>query len=272
MTGMSPQRFRNLVWKHYREQGRHTLPWRRTTDPYRILVSEVMLQQTQVERVILYYATFLKRFPNVPALAQAPLKDVLLVWQGLGYNRRAKMLHEAAKVVVRDYKGKMPQDAATLRSLPGIGPYTASAVAVFSHNADELLIETNVRTVITHHFFPTAQTVTDAEVLTVLEQVYPKGRAREWYAALMDYGSYLKRTGTRVNTKAKGYTKQSTFKGSLREARGAILRELLQGPMRKAKLLRTLGSDRKAQLQEALTKLIQEELVASEGAMISLRG
>lgn len=272
MMEMSPQRFRNLVWKHYREQGRHTLPWRKTADPYRILVSEVMLQQTQVDRVIPYYTAFLKRFPTVRSLANAPLKDVLLVWQGLGYNRRAKMLHEAAKVVVRDYKGKMPQDAATLHVLPGIGPYTASAVAVFSQNADELLIETNVRTVITHHFFGAKETVTDAEVLAVLKQVYPQGRAREWYAALMDYGSHLKRSGIRINTKAKGYTKQSSFKGSLREARGAILRALLQGPTRRTKLLHTLGTERKAQMQEALAKLLQEELVTSEGVMISLRG
>ena len=176
MTGMSPQRFRNLVWKYYKEQGRHTLPWRATTDPYRILVSEVMLQQTQVERVIPFYKNFLTRFPTVRALAAASLADVLAAWQGLGYNRRAKMLHEAAKAVVAQHKGKMPHDAQTLLTLPGIGPYTASAVAAFSDNSDEILIETNIRTVITHHFFPEKDKVSDADILTVLKRVYRQGR------------------------------------------------------------------------------------------------
>lgn len=270
MMGMSPQRFRNLVWKHYREQGRHTLPWRVTTDPYRILVSEVMLQQTQVDRVIPYYRDFLKHFPTVRVLASAPLKDVLGAWQGLGYNRRAKMLHEAAKVVVSEHRGKMPQDAATLRTLPGIGPYTASAVAAFSNNSDQILIETNIRTVITHHFFPQENVVSDSEILLILEQVYPRGRAREWYAALMDYGTYLKRSGIRINNRAKGYTKQSTFKGSLREVRGAILRVLLKEEKTKSALLTLLGTDRKEQLETALAALIQEGVVAKAGVRFSL--
>jgi A/G-specific adenine glycosylase len=271
MTGMSPQRFRNLVWKHYREQGRHALPWRATTDPYRILVSEVMLQQTQVERVTPFYKNFLKQFPTVRALAAAPLKEVLTAWQGLGYNRRAKMLHEAAKVVAAAHNGKMPQDAQVLLTLPGIGPYTASAVAVFSSNSDQILIETNIRTVITHHFFPEKHTVSDTEILAVLKRVYPKGRAREWYAALMDYGSHLKRSGIRINNRAKGYAKQSVFKGSLREARGALLRELVAGPKRRATLLRVLGTERVSQTQEALSKLAQEGIVTSEGGTVSLR-
>lgn len=267
---MSPQRFRNLVWKHYKEQGRYTLPWRKTSDPYRILVSEVMLQQTQVDRVIPYYKAFLTRFPSVRALAAAPLKDVLALWQGLGYNRRAKMLHEAAKVVVRDHRGIIPKDAFILKTLPGVGPYTASAVAVFSSNADELLIETNIRTVITHHFFPTTKVVEDTEVLKVLQKVHPKGQARMWYAALMDYGSFLKRTGVRINNRAKGYTKQSAFKGSLREVRGAILRALLEGSATMPALLRAIGSERKDQLTKALDALIQEGVVTNAGARFSL--
>lgn len=270
MTGMSPQRFRNLVFKHYREQGRHALPWRRTTDPYRILVSEVMLQQTPVERVIPFYTTFLKRFPTVRALASASLKEVLGLWQGLGYNRRAKMLHEAAKVVVRTHGGRMPRDAATLRTLPGVGPYTASAVAAFSQNTDEILIETNIRTVITYHFFPQKKRVSDTEILDVLIDVFPKGRAREWYAALMDYGSYLKRNGVRINSQAKGYAKQSPFKGSLREVRGAILRRLLEGDTSKAALIRALGKERKDQVETALVALVAEGVVTKLGTRFSL--
>jgi len=267
---MSPQRFRDLVWAHYKEYGRHTLPWRKTTNPYRILVSEVMLQQTQVERVVPYYERFLKTFPTIEVLAEAPLKEVLTAWQGLGYNRRAKMLHEAAKVVVRNYKGKMPIDATILVTLPGIGPYTANAVAAFSANSDSLFIETNIRTIITHHFFPKQEIVSDKEVLQVLQKVYPTGRAREWYAALMDYGSHLKRNGVRINAKAKGYVKQSTFEGSKRQARGEILKSLLTGPKSKTVLLRTLGVERKNQMEEALSALLQEGLVTKGDTTFSL--
>lgn len=270
MTGMSPRSFRTLIWKHYTEHGRHDLPWRTTHDPYRILVSEVMLQQTQVERVIPYYRNFLKQFPTVGALASAPLSAVLKAWQGLGYNRRAKMLHEAAKAVVRDHKGKMPSDRETLLTLPGVGPYTAGAVAAFAGNTDGIFIETNIRTVITHHFFPKKKVVSDAEVLAILASVYPKGRAREWYAALMDYGSHLKRNGVRINTKAKGYTKQSTFEGSLRQARGAVLRELLKGPKTNTALVGLLGKDRSLQMRTALSALIQEGVVAKAGTKFSL--
>ncbi len=126
---MTPQKFRNIVWKHYREHGRHDLPWRKTTDPYRILVSEVMLQQTQVERVVPYYRNFLRKFPRVGRLAEAPLSEVLVAWQGLGYNRRAKMLHQAAKAVVQEHGGRFPESLEELEKHPGIGPYTARAVA-----------------------------------------------------------------------------------------------------------------------------------------------
>ena len=151
---MTPKKFKDTVWKYYREHGRSDLPWRKTTDPYRILVSEVMLQQTQVERVIPYYTRFLKKFPTVRALAKAPLSQVLIAWQGLGYNRRAKMLHEAAKEVVRGHGGLFPRTALELEKLPGVGPYTAHAVAAFAYNEDGICIETNIRTAVTHHFFP----------------------------------------------------------------------------------------------------------------------
>ena len=228
-----------------------------------------MLQQTQVERVIPYYKNFLARFPTVNALAKAPLRDVLLAWQGLGYNRRAKLLHEAAKAVQKEHGGKLPKDAATLETLPGIGPYTARAVAAFAHNTDSIFIETNIRTVVTHHFFADRDQVSDKEVLEVLKQAYPDGRAREWYAALMDYGSHLKRSGIRINTKAKGYTKQSKFEGSNRQARGAILRALLVSPKTKRALIGLLP-EREAQLEAALAALIQEGVVTRTGRTFSL--
>lgn len=224
-----------------------------------------MLQQTQVERVIPYYLSFLKRFPTLSALAQAPLGDVLTLWQGLGYNRRAKMLHEAAKVVVAKYGGRMPSSIETLETLPGIGPYTARAVAAFAHNTDSIFIETNIRTVITHHFFPKKEKVADSEIISILTKVYPKGNAKEWYAALMDYGSYLKRSGVRINAKSATYTKQKTFVGSDREARGILLRALIAGSKTKNVLMHGVSAKRKEQFEKQLVKLIAEKLVNKQG-------
>lgn len=263
---MTPQKFRTLVWAHYRKHGRHDLPWRKTTDPYRILVSEVMLQQTQVERVRPYYDAWLAKFPTLKALAAAPLADVLRAWQGLGYNRRAKMLHEAAKAAGK----RLPTDIASLEALPGIGPYTARAVAAFATNQDVIFIETNIRTAVIHHFFPKKKAVSDREVSAVLEKAFPKGRAREWYAALMDYGSFLKRSGVKLNSRSTQYVKQKTFSGSDRQARGAILRELTKGGTTKARLVGLLGDDRTAQLATQLARLEAEGLVARRGARYGL--
>lgn len=271
---MTPQKFRNTVWKHYAEHGRHTLPWRKTHDPYKILVSEMMLQQTQVERVIPYFKDWIKRYPNVNELAAAPLADVLRQWQGLGYNRRAKMLHEAAKAVTQTYGGRMPKTIQGLEALPGIGPYTARAIAAFAYNQDVTFIETNLRTAVIHHFLSDQNGIPDSEVLAVLEKAKlrwtPERGPREWYSALMDYGAFLKRTGVRINAKSKGYAKQKAFEGSGRQARGAILRRLAAGPEGKAKLMKLLPPDRKEQLEEQLQKLVNEGMVEREGRVYRL--
>ena len=258
---MTLTRFRNLVLIHYKQHGRHDLPWRKTKDPYRILVSEVMLQQTQVERVIPFYEAFLKEFPDIKALASAPLSRVLIRWQGLGYNRRAKMLHEAAKVVANEYAASMPRSVEALEKLPGVGHYTARAVAAFAYNQDVIFVETNLRTVVTHHFFPNEEKVSDTEILSILESTFTKGTAREWYSALMDYGTFLKRSGVRLNAKSKAYTKQSTFLGSGREARGAILRALSKEAKNEASLISILGSERAEQVATQLQKLLKEGLI-----------
>lgn len=268
---MTPSRFRTLVLKHYETHGRHDLPWRQTKDAYCILVSEVMLQQTQVERVIPFYKTFLKSFPTMQELADAPLSSVLKHWQGLGYNRRAKMLHEAAKAVVRDHKGRMPFSVATLETLPGIGHYTARAVAAFAANTDVVFVETNLRTAVTHHFFPNAEQVDDKEIALILEKTLPKGDARRWYSALMDYGAYLKRSGVRINAKNKAYAKQPAFRGSGREARGAVLRALAKGPQTEPYLLDILGPDRTEQVIEQLAKLSSEGLIQRKRSKYQLK-
>lgn len=248
------------VESHYQKEGRKHLPWRKTKDPYKILVSEVMLQQTQVDRVLSFYKNFLKQFPTPETLAKAPLSKVLKAWQGLGYNRRAKFLQQAAKVL----NGKVlsPLSVEALESLPGVGPYTARAIVTFAYNSPEVFIETNIRTVFMHFCFPKSKNVDDKKLLPLIEDALAKSELepREFYAALMDYGSYLKGQGIRLNKQSKHYTKQSKFKGSARELRGAILRELLQKPSTKAQLTKNLSRTAEEVLRE-LERLQKEGLV-----------
>lgn len=267
---MTHRALRERVYAYYREHGRHALPWRKTNDPYKIFVSEVMLQQTQVDRVIPYYRAFLKRFPNVRALAAAPLRDVLMLWQGLGYNRRAKLMHAAAQEIVSRHAGRFPKTEAELVALPGIGPYTARAILAFAYNADVVLVETNVRTVLIHHLYPKDEPVTDAELLKTLAALSPQGDARAWYAALMDYGSFLKRSGVRTNARSAHYTKQKAFKGSTRQLRGAILRALAGGASTKKALLQGIPSDRYGEASTQLDALMAEGLVERRGRRYSL--
>ena len=220
--------FQKKIWDHYRKEGRHTLPWRKTHNPYRILVSEMMLQQTQVDRVVPKYKAFLAAFPTVDRLKDASNSDVLALWSGLGYNRRALYLKRSAEAVVEKYSGVFPKDIATLESLPGIGPYTARAVATFSYNQPYTCIETNIRAVFIYEFFPNTTKVADGELLPLIEKTLDKSNPREWYYALMDYGVYLKKLLPRINSASKHYGKQSKFEGSKRQNRGHIIRILTQ--------------------------------------------
>ncbi len=225
-------KFKKAIWSHYRAHGRTRLPWRKTRDPYAILVSEIMLQQTQVARVEGYYGRFLERFPDFAALAGARTDDVLRIWQGLGYNRRALSLKKLAETVVKDFGGKLPRDRVRLEALPGIGKGTSGSLAAFAFNQPEIFIETNIRRVFIHFFFPRAKTVTDDEIRRYIESTIDRKNPREWYWALMDYGSSMpESTGASVNPNRKSahYRKQSAFKGSDREIRGKILRYLLAG-------------------------------------------
>ncbi len=265
------QKFVNEVWEYYRRHGRQSLPWRLTPNPYHIVVSEIMLQQTQADRVIPKYKSFLKRFPTWKALARAPLGDVLREWQGLGYNRRGKMLHELGREVSQNYRGTLPKDVETLISLPGIGPYTAGAVLVFAFNTPVPIIETNIRSVYLHHFFLDETDITDAEIVRLIVLTLDVKNPREWYYALMDYGVYIKKTYGNPNRRSKHYASQSTFKGSDREIRGAILRVLSEQPYTREKLLKLLPFE-DIRIDAQLVKLMKERMIIQTSKKFSLPG
>lgn len=263
-TDTDIRKIRQLVLAHYRAQGRHTLPWRQNQNPYHVLVSELMLQQTQVDRVIPKYTAFMKRFPTIAALAKVPLSQVLKEWQGLGYNRRAKFLHEAAKAVVAKHKGSIPRERQSLEALPGIGHYTAGAIRAFAFDEPDDFLETNIRTVLTHHFFAKQKKVADQELLNTLPRVRGRVSPREFYSAMMDYGAFLKLRGIRINHKKKGYRTQKPFLGSLRQVRGAVLRSLVQG---KSPLVLEYPE---AMVQRAVLQLIREKMIVQRGRQIAL--
>ncbi len=259
-------RFQKKVWAYYdspANAGRRSLPWRKTKDPYKILVSEIMLQQTQVDRVVPKYAAFLERFPNVASLAAGSTADVLRLWSGLGYNRRALFLKRAAEAVVAEHSGKFPKAAEALEKLPGVGPYTARAVATFSHGDPYIFIETNIRAVFLHEFFPEASAIADAELMPLIEKALPKdGRFREWYWALMDYGAYLKKAFPNPSKRSKHHAVQSKFEGSLRQVRGAFLKACTEkGKVSQKELFALFPKKDGARAKKALAGLAAEGFV-----------
>lgn len=265
-TNLQIKALQREVLGYYRAHGRHDLPWRKTKDPYKIMVSEIMLQQTQVSRVIEKYKEFLKAFPTVQILSKAPLADVLKIWSGLGYNRRAKFLHGAAKKVMKEYKGRMPKIAEELEQLPGIGPYTARAIAAFAYNTPSVFIETNIRTVFIHHFFPHTLKVNDRQLLVYIEEAAKGQDAREWYAALMDYGSFLKQTIGNASRKSAHHVKQKAFKGSMREARGLVLKAINNGRLTKLAIIAETKLEF-VRVEDALEGLQKDGMIVRKGRM-----
>ena len=221
--------FRAMILAHYHEIAR-LMPWRETRDPYAVLVSEIMLQQTQVERVRLKYDEFLTHFPTLATLAAAPLSDVLKAWQGLGYNRRAIYLKRCAEEIVARYNGIFPATVQELQALPGIGPYTARAVAAFAFGVAEPLIETNIRTVYIHFFFHGHDKVSDRDIMPLVATTLDHDNPREWYYALMDYGTMLKQRHPNPGQRSSHHTRQSSFEGSNRQLRSRILRQIIAQP------------------------------------------
>lgn len=220
-------KFQEHIYALYKQHAR-VFPWRETTNPYHIVVSEIMLQQTQVNRVIPFYECFTTALPNFESLAQATPRDVLTLWSGLGYNRRGLALHAIAKLVVQNYDGLLPTEPAELQKFPGIGHNTAGSIAAFAFNYPSIFIETNIRTVFLHTFFRNQSDITDKQIVPLIEQTLDKRDARTWYYALMDYGTILKKNIPNPNRNSKHYTIQSKFVGSDRRVRGAIIRKLTQ--------------------------------------------
>ena len=262
--------FRQMVLSYYEKSGRHDMPWRHTTDPYHILVSEIMLQQTQVERVTLKYPVFIAEFPDFATLAGAPLAVILRVWQGMGYNRRAIALQKCALRVTDEYGGILPHDVETLATFPGIGRATASSIAAFAFNQPVTFIETNIRRVFIHHFFRDRDAVSDDEILPLVEQALYRENPRVWYWALMDLGASLKKSVPNPNRRSVHYTRQSAFEGSDRRIRGLVLKLLVsRGKMTPAAIVRELGEDRDRVLK-ILAGLEGEGFIRKAGRSLAL--
>lgn len=265
--------FVSIIWEYYHAHGRHDLPWRQpatggTFDPYRIVVSELMLQQTQVPRVIPKFEAFMSAYPSFTTLAEAPLAAILVLWSGLGYNRRAKFLWQLAQRVMYDYNGELPETREELVKLPGIGPNTAGAILAYAYNQPALFIETNIRTVYIHHFFGDEKQVADATLAPIIAETLPVDNPREWYWALMDYGTHLKQTVGNHARSSASYVKQSAFEGSRRQIRGQLLRLLADGSRTLEEIEAHITDER---LTAVLHDLSVEGFLTNEGDHYQLR-
>jgi len=260
--------------KHYRD-----FAWRQTTDPYSILLSEIMLQQTQVARVVGYYERWLERFPNIDAIAATSTSEVLDAWQGLGYNRRGLALKRLADEISEVRGGVLPASYEELQQLPGVGPATAAGVMAFAHNKFAPYLETNVRSVVLHELFADDCEVCDKEVKMVVEQVTSFlsqaqdsdlltepiiADARSWNYALLDYGSWLKKTFPNPSRKSKQHTKQSKFEGSFRQKRAILLREILAQPNSCFEELRGRTGFEATDIERVLDLLCQERFIVCD--------
>ena len=256
------EKFQLKILNWYKKNKRD-LPWRKTTDPYKVLVSEIMLQQTQVDRVIPKYHAWIKKFPDFKALAKASTKDLLEYWSGLGYNSRAIRLQKLAQVVMKDHNGKLPEDEDILIKLPGIGPYTAKSVLIFALNKNVGTVDTNIRRIFIYEF-NLDESMKDQDLLEFAHEITPKNKSRDFHNALMDYGATFL---TSRKTGIKPISKQSTFKESKRMYRGKIIKLLLQ----KKRTLTELQKETKKEknyIQGIVSDLKQDGLVKTKGNLV----
>lgn len=240
------QDFQTNIFSWWRAH-RRNLPWRHTHDPYKILVSEIMLQQTQVRRVIPKYAEFIKAYPTVKHLAGASAAEVLKHWKGMGYNRRALYLKKIRTI---------PKSEKELMKLPGVGRYTARAICVFAYKQDVALVDTNIRQILTHFFFhdvPQKEKI----IQTLADALVPKGKSWEWHQALMDYGALG------LNKVPGVIKKQSQFKNSNRYFRGKLIDVLREGSVKEKVLLKDFSS-------AIINSLMKDGLIVRKNGVLSL--
>ena len=248
--------FQDIIWDYYHDH-RREMPWRENSNPYWVVVSEVMLQQTQVSRVSEKFPQFIDQFSSFKELAKASPASVITAWQGLGYNRRALNLQKLAQTI----DGDLPREPEELIKLPGIGPGTAGSIAAFAYDAPVVFIETNIRRVFIHHFFEDQEGIDDKQLLPLVEEALDREHPREWYYALMDYGSHLAKTVPNPNRRSKHHTVQSKFEGSDRQLRGAILRGLVGQPLSDKQLIEHIECSDEARFSKILNQLAKEGLV-----------
>jgi len=269
LTTKEIKTFQGKIYGYYRLHSRD-FPWRRTTNPYNIVVSEIMLQQTQVERVHGKYLEFIHAFPDFDTLARATQKDVLAMWQGLGYNRRALALKRLAENVVSMHGGTLPRDVEALSSLPGIGKTTAGEILAFAFNIPSVFIETNIRRVFIHEFFDGEDAVKDREIFPLVEATVDGANPREWYWALMDYGSMLKKNVENPNRRSAHYTRQTPFEGSDRRIRGILLRVLLGKSYATGDELASETSVPQSRLKDILMGMARDGLIREKDGRYSI--
>ncbi len=269
ITSQEISDFRNFIWDFYYTNGRQ-FPWRNNENPYEVVISEIMLQQTQTYRVEPKYQTFITALPTLHDLAASDLRTVLSLWQGLGYNRRGKFLHEMAREIVQKYDGIIPDQPELLVHLPGIGKATAGSISAFAFNKPTVFIETNIRAVFIHSFFPGKNDIHDQELMPLIAASVDQKNPREWYYALMDYGVYLKKTVPNPSRKSKHHTKQSKFEGSDRQIRGAIIRELTKNSTIDRAVLIPLISQDSSRVERILEQLMTEKMVTVLDSIVSI--
>jgi len=265
------QGFQQHIYAQYHANPR-PMPWRDTHDPYRILLSEVMLQQTRVERVKYKYSEFLGAFPTLSDLAAAPLVDVLRVWQGLGYNRPSIALKRCPEELLTRFNGQFPSAISDLESLPGIGPYTARAVAVFAFGISAAFIETNIRTVFIHLFFHDHDKVSDREIMPLVTATLVHNNPREWYYALMDFGVTLKQLHPNPGRRSRHHSQQTRFEGSNRQQRSRLLRAVIASPGISTLKLAVLLDAEQPDVERNLGDMVREGFLYQEDSGYTVRG
>lgn len=261
--------FQAIVWDYYRHNGRSFM-WRHVDDPYKIVVSEIMLQQTQTNRVTEKYEQFITTFSGFESLANASLRDVLSVWQGLGYNRRGMYLHQISQKVLTEHAGNLPDDPDVLITFPGIGKATASSICAFAFNKPTIFIETNIRAVFIHFFFANEQNIHDKDIMPLVAATVDRESPRDWYYALMDYGVMLKKSVVNPSRKSAHHAKQSKFEGSDRQIRGMIIRALTEQPIMKERELIVLLQKDKTRTKKIIEQLCSDGLLTKQGTLLRI--